>query len=358
MNRIGMLTWVVMLYCAIAGAQTATQPYALFSPEMIAQLKPLGNSLVAEEVIDLAKVALKATPGAIAHVHTEGTLPHQGIMDVSVKAERDWEGMLNLGLAYRMTGDRKYLDAEAKFLTAWAVTYQPDLNPIDETNMEKVIFALDLTRDDLPVDVQKQVLAMFRVMATGYLEHMEKLSCGKDTGNWESHRIKLATLTAYELGDAEMIAKARRYFEEQVKCNVRPDGSVEDFYRRDALHYVVYDLEPLETAALAARAHGEDWFHYTSPSGSSLPGAVKWLLPYTNGKKHMEFVHSSAAFDAARDRAGEVGYSGPWDTRNGINTLALAAKLDQRYTQALAQLMKSTGKLPQPWLQLVMVLKM
>ena len=361
MMRLGKLASSVALFGAIAAAQSAPPPaksFALFSPAMIAQLRPLANTPTALHITDAAKSESKAAPGAIVHVHTEGTLPHQGIWDASVKAEQDWPIMLNLALAYRLTGDRKFLDAESRFLAAWAATYHPDMNPIDETSMEKVIFAFDLTRDDLPVEVQQPVLAMFRVMATGYLEHIEKLSCGKDVCNWQSHRIKLATLTAYELGDAELIARARHFFAEQVKCNIRPDGSVEDFYKRDALHYVVYDLEPLQTAALAARAHGEDWFHLVSPTGSSLPSAVDWLLPYTSGKPHMEFVRSSVPFDATRDKAGLAGYSGPWDVRNGITTLTLAARLDARFTPALALLMKHTGVQPQPWLQLLLALKM
>jgi len=356
MQRIGMAV-LVMLWAGIAGAQM--QPYAVFSPEMNAQLKALAGSGPGKSILRAADSAAKLTPAPLGHVHTEHTLSGDPIREKSIVAERDWDRMLNLGLAYRMTGDHKYLDAETKFLGAWVALYQPDLNPIDETRMDYILFAFDLTRSDLPQPLQVKTLALFRTMATGYLKDIEKLSCGKDTGNWQSHRIKLATLTAYELGDPELIARAKKFYQEQVKCNVHPDGSVEDFYKRDALHYVAYDLEPLLTTALAAKVHGEDGFHWKSPTGSSVAIAVDWLLPYTSGAKtHEEFVHSKVPFDAERDKAGEKGYSGPWDAKAGVTTLWLAALQDAKYGPAAQQLDTRMGVQPAAWIQLLTSLKL
>ncbi|MFX7825106.1 hypothetical protein ABTK20_22155, partial [Acinetobacter baumannii] len=39
---------------------------------------------------------LAPQPRASARVHTDGTLPHQGIWDASVEAERDWPLMRQL----------------------------------------------------------------------------------------------------------------------------------------------------------------------------------------------------------------------------------------------------------------------
>jgi hypothetical protein len=343
-------------FAAVAGAQT--QPYAVFSPGIAAQLKAQAGSGPGKSILHAADSAAKLTPGPLAHVHTEHTLSGDPIREKSIVAERDWDRMLNLGLAYRMTGDHKYLDAEANFLGAWVALYHPDLNPIDETRMDYVFFAFDLTRSDLPQPLQVKMLALFRTMATGYLKDIEKLSCGKDIGNWQSHRIKLATLTAYELDDPELIARAKKFYQEQVKCNIHADGSVEDFYKRDALHYVAYDLEPLETAALAAKVHGEDWFHWKSSTGSSVAGAVDWLLPYASGAKtHDEFVRSKVPFDAERDKAGEKGYSGMWDAKGGVTAMALAAALDAKYAEPSRQLNARVGAHSPVWIEFLTSLR-
>jgi hypothetical protein len=351
-----MILGMLLLGGTMVGAQT--QPYALFSQSMAGQLKSLADTPAMQKEIRAADAALSVTPGPMAHVHTTHTLPGQSIRDKSVVAERDWDRMLNLALAYRASGDKKYLEAETRLLTAWTDVYTPDFLPIDETHMDYILFAFDLTRADLPQPLQVKTLALFRAMATGYLKDIEKYSCGKDICNWQSHRIKLATLAAYELGDSALVAQAKRFYQEQVKCNVRPDGSAEDFYKRDALHYVVYDLEPLETTALAARTHGEDWFHYQSPTNSSLPGAVNWLMPFASGAKtHEEFVHSTVPFDAERDKVGEKGYSGKWDVVGAMQTLALAAVLDRKYASPLGALMKTTKHQPSDWIQLVAAMK-
>ena len=353
--RLRLLTPVFLLSVLPCAAQsTAVQPFAVFSPAAIARLPQQAKSPAGQKAIAAADEALSITPTPMAHIHTTHTLPGQSIRDQSVAAERDWDRMLALGLAYRLTGEKKYLDTEAKFLGAWVNIYTPDFLPIDETNMDKILFAFDLTRADLPAAVQQKALALFATLATGYLKDIEKNSCGKDIANWQSHRIKLATLSAYSIGDAGLIASAKKFYEAQVGCNIRPDGSVEDFYKRDALHYVVYDLEPLETAALAGREHGEDWFHYTAAAGRSVPHAVDWVLPYTSGAQtHMEFVHSTVPFDAERDKAGEKGYSGPWDPKNGTAMLALATMLDAKYAAPLAELEAKQKTQPTPWMQLL-----
>ena len=352
------------MVCVSGGGQTAGSAvqghaYAIFSPAVIALMPQQAKTPVGQKVIHMADEALSATPDPMAHIHTTHTLPGQSIRDQSVAAEHDWDRMLMLGLAYRLTGDTKYLQAETRFLSAWTAVYTPDLLPIDETNMDKILIAFDLTRADLPAAVQQKTLQLFAAMAAGYLKDIAKNSCGKDIANWQSHRIKLATLSAYSIGDAALIASAKKFYEAQVGCNIRPDGSVEDFYKRDALHYVVYDLEPLETAALAGQAHGQDWFHYTAADGRSVPHAVEWVIPYTTGAKtHEEFVHSTVPFDAERDKAGEKGYSGPWEPKNGTAMLALATMLDPKYKASLDALTKSAHSTPTAWMLLWMQARM
>ncbi len=72
----------------------------------------------------------------LAKLHTEGTLPHEGIYDESVEAEKDLGLMRDAALAWRATGDERYLRLVDRFLFAWVTTYQPSFNPIDETNFE------------------------------------------------------------------------------------------------------------------------------------------------------------------------------------------------------------------------------
>jgi len=64
---------------------------------------------------------------------------------------------------------------------------------------------------------------------------------------------------AAALADEALVSAAERLFLQQISTNIAVDGQVMDFTQRDALHYVVYDLEPLTMAVIAARPFGRHW---------------------------------------------------------------------------------------------------
>jgi hypothetical protein len=275
-------------------------------------------------------------PAAFRHVHTEHTLPGDPIREASLLAERDWPFMLDNALAWRAGGGEAYLRTAERFLGAWAAVYRPDFNPIDETRLDSLIETYAIVRERLDAPLRASAERLIRALAEGYVERMKQ---GRDRGaqqsswtnNWQSHRVKLVTLAAAALGDPALFAQARRAYDRQLTANIRADGSVIDFAERDALHYVVYDLEPLLRAALAARAMNEDWYG-PRDGRPALADAVRWLEPYARGvETHMEFAHSSNAFDAERVRAGVAGFSGPFEPRRAAEVFWLAAAFELRY---------------------------
>jgi hypothetical protein len=330
---------------------TNSNPYALISPVMGERIRESVKTHAAQRMRAWAVEDLKKSPKAVPRVHTEGTLPHQGIFDESVVAQKDWSIMLNLAVAWKLTGDSRYLRACEKYLDAWLAVYTTNLNPIDETKLEKMFFAYDLTRMDLSEATRGKMDLFLKKIAEGYLHDAEKT---RDHENWQSHRIKLATLAAYSLGDKSMIERSREAFRKQIKLNINPDGSVIDFRTRDALHYVVYDLEPLVVACLAAKAHGEDWFHHGSGDSSSVEAAVDWLTPFALGEKtHEEFVHSKATFDAKRAKAGIRGYSGIWEPCNSTELYQMAAFVDSKYAPIAGKIISESGQQPNSWLEIL-----
>ena len=297
----------------------------------------------ARRILAAAEKHLDDKPHALAHVHTEGTLPHQGIRDESIEAERDWPLARQAALAWRLSADARYLRQVDSYLAAWSATYQPDFNPIDETNLDGLIDAYVLASAALPASTRDATRALLRKLGDGYIARIRAFAdqhkSGSQTNNWQSHRVKLVTLAAAALGDQAMLKTAHALFQRQLADNLKPDGETIDFAERDALHYVVYDLQPLVAAALAARPFGGDWLHEAGPQGASLAKALDWLRPYAEGDKtHEEFVHTHVQFDRDREQAGEKGYSGPWD-RNGASALYwLAAQLDDSYLPLARQL--------------------
>jgi hypothetical protein len=287
---------------------------------------------------------------AVRRLHTEGTLPHEDIYDQSKDAEKDLDLLRDAALAWRATSDDRYLKLVDRLLYAWVTTYEPSFNPIDETPFEGLILAYDMTASALPVKTRNATMAFLTKLANGYIAQIDAQKrplTGTFRNNWQSHRVKLIAMAAFTLDNRKMIDAAQRLYVEHVNDNIAPDGTTVDFGERDALHYVTYDLQPLVTAALAARRHNRNWLNERAPNGATLAAALNWLTPYASGSKtHEEFVHSSVPFDAKRREAGMPGYSGQWDPKNAAELYHLAARLDGRYTPVALKLAPT----PPAWL--------
>lgn len=343
--------WLAALTLPLIATATHAADFAILGPSF--GQGPI-DAAARDLVIARATESLGRAPGAIPRLHTEGTLPGHGIRDISIKAKQDQPIVLNLAIAWRLTGDRRFLDGASRYLEAWANIYQMSFNPIDETGFDTLILAYDLTENDLPGPLRAKLDQFWRSMAVGYLDAMDAGPRNAET-NWQSHRVKLATLSAFQSGDAAIIDRARKAFRKQVDVNLHADGSMYDFHERDALHYVTYNLDPLMMAALAAQAHGEDWYAWTSPKGASLPRSLDWLSAYARGEKtHIEFVRSKIQFDRDRAASGQKEYAPhPWDVANAVGTYSLASLLEARFLPLRDDLVRKTGKSPPVWTEIL-----
>ncbi|WP_338524827.1 alginate lyase family protein [Pseudomonas batumici] len=354
MSRVspGTAAWVLGISTALFGTLSSAASTVATSTQIMSLCQPAATSPSAKQLLAAAKRHLGDGNHALPHLHTEGTLPNQGIREQSIEAEKDWPVLRQAALAWRLSADPHYLQQVDEGLTAWTSTYQPDFNPIDETNLDQLIDAYTLTASELRPETREASRAFLRKLGNGYLEQIRQFhgsKSSKNINNWQSHRVKLVTLAAAALADRAMLEQAFQLFEQQVADNLLPDGSVFDFRERDALHYVVYDLEPLVQAALAAKPYGigDNWLGYTAPGGASLGRSLDWLVPYASGQRsHEEFVHTSVKFDRDRAHVGESGYSGSWEPKSSNKLYWLAAQLDARYLSLARQL----APYPQDWI--------
>ena len=285
----------------------------------------------------LADAAMQEQPHPITIIQTEHKLAGDPAKLATQAALKDMRALFALGYAYEVTGFRGYSDKSRTFILAWARHNRPTGDPIDETNLEPLIVAYDLTRGLFPAGDRSE--------ADGYLRRLiaAEWNARQVTNNWQSHRLKIVGLAAYALGDDALIAKALAGFKAQIEVNLNPDGSSTDFLQRDALHYHVYDLEPLLTFAIAAQKHGLDLYDYTSARGASLRRSVLFLLPYCTGEKqHAEFVHSTVKFDRERAANGEKEYRRGhlFNPEEGLKALALAAYFDDAVGPAVISLLR------------------
>ena len=343
MKKYRQKMWSLAVGCLLAVASSGTLAESICSLPLPPQVVSLSNGV---------KKNLSPQPRAIPRVHSEGTLPHEGIWDASVEARRDWPLMRQLAQLWRAKHRAEDAQALSRIMTEWARVYQPSFNPIDETGLDAYIDAYVIAHDALDASTQTAAQDFIRVLAEGYLQRMEAVVRPRASwlNNWQSHRIKLAVLGAAALNDQALWSRARTAFVAHLGRNIRSDGSTLDFEERDALHYVVYDLEPLVRAAMVAQQRGESWLNLSDKGGGSLIKALDWLVPYAVGEKtHEEFVNSRVAFDAKRNSAGLRGFSGTWEPKKAASLFAMAATLDERYAPIAQQLNPSGYLLVTCW---------
>lgn len=336
--------------CSATLIAALSSSFAIIAPASPAALPAVTKA----QIVTRARAALSRPPAPVPRLHTEGTLPGKGIRDMSIAAKRDHPIALDLAMAWKLTGEQAYRDGAANYLTAWAKTYHTYLNPIDDTGFDALLLAYDLVEPDLSASERTPIDRFWRGMAEGYLRAMEVGPKNSNT-NWQSHRIKLATLAAFQSGDEVMIRRAHLAYRRQLAANLRSDGSTLDFEERDALHYVTYNLDPLLMAAIAAQAHGQDWYREAAPSGAALPRSLAWLATFAlRERRHVEFAHSHIAFDRERAAAGQGEYAPhDWDPANSVNTFALAAILDRSFDNVRNELVRTSGGAPEPWIELL-----
>ena len=346
---------LTILCVSVAAKAQSTSPvsFAIVPPAVAAALRGKQGT-EAVEVIKAADAAILAGPHAVVRVHLEGTLPTDPWYRESWDSSRDWIKMMQLGMAFRITGDRRYVAAEQRYLDAWLAVYKISFNPIDETPMDQVMVAYDLTRSELAPATQQRMQAFYDQMAHGYVHFLDS-ETKEDVYNWQSHRIKLALLASYGLGDQALIAHSLELLRHHLDGNLLPGSVAIDFGKRDALHYTVYDLEPLTMAALATKSHsGTDLFAAKTANDGSLKGAVDWLEPYAEGReKHVEFSHSTVSFDMARAKAGVHGFSGEWDPAQSLLLYATASNLSPSYLPLYESIRTKSGCHTHDWLILL-----
>lgn len=295
---------------------------------------------------------LNQPPNPIDTIRTEGLLKGDPKKDKTKLALPDMNKMFALALQYRLTSDRNYLDKCISFLNAWAKINHSKGDPIDDTNLDKAIEAYDLIKNDIPLADKKPIDNWLSETARAEI-NSKRMKPGKATAinNWNAHRLKVVGEIGYALNNREFIDWTIDHLKSHININLYADGSSLDFKQRDALHYHLYDLEPmLKLAIIINRGDATNFYTYQSPNSSSIKKSVDWLIPYITGeKKHEEYVNTTVKFDHDRARNNEPGFAAGtlFEPKLAIPLLKSVVYFDQKYQTLLNQLLDGQSDINQ-----------
>ena len=336
------------LLCLLTVFSTLKAQYVGLNKAEISRLKAYlktdaTTSNIYTDYLNDANKALSERPNPRDTIVSEGHLKGDPNKTASALAMKDYRKVYALSLAYNVEGKKEYLDKAIEYLKAWATVNHPTGNPINDTKLDYVMMGYDMIRSNVS-ESDRQIIDNWLVVIAE--KELLKGTKGKATvfNNWHSHRLKVVGQIGFILNDKKFTDYATIGIEKQVETNLNPDGSTYDFLQRDALHYHLYDLEPLTTLSIIIkRATGVDEFRYISPTGTSIKKSTDWLLPYVTGEKtHEEYVNSKVAFDKARADNHEQGFQigHLFQPEKALYLLSLASYFDSNYTTIINQLKK------------------
>jgi len=296
----------------------------------------------------LATSYLSDQPNPIDTIRTEGLLKGNPKKIKTQNALADMNKMFVLALQFRLNGDKIYLDRSLSFLTAWAEINRPNGDPIDDTNLDKAVEAYDLIKNNIAAKDKLKIEKWLHEMAFAEI-NSKRMKSGRATAknNWNAHRLKVVGEIGYVLNDHELIDWMITNLKSHIHINLNPDGTSLDFKERDAMHYHIYDLEPmLKLAIMINRASGENFYTFQSATGSSIKKSVDWLLPYISGdKQHEEYVNTTVKFDRDRAKNNEPGFvSGTmFEPKSALPVLQLSVYFDANQIPLLNKISKGVS---------------
>jgi hypothetical protein len=281
-----------------------------------------------------AESYLSEKPDPIERINYEGMLNNHPDRIATVSHLYDMMRVEIWLSAWLITGDSRYEKIMRQYLLAWAKTYKPTGNPINENKLDPLLTAAVVLADRLERNEKNIVLKWLKDLAEAEINSVETMPWSVEN-NWHPKRLKIVALAAEVLDNNEwrdwVVEETRNY----IARALRPDGSSRDFEQRDALSYHISGVRPLlRLISLLPFEYREELYSGETPDGSSVARSVAFVVPYALGEEeHGEFLRTRVELDRRRAEAGLEHYQPgrPFDRKRSLSLFQLAGAFEEKY---------------------------
>ncbi|WP_373514362.1 alginate lyase family protein [Persicitalea sp.] len=288
-----------------------------------------------------AKGYLNDQPRPLKVIHYEGLLDTNPNRIDTEKSLRDMDKLAAWLFAYYATQDEAYAKNAKEYIVAWANTYQPTGNPINENKFEPLIHSYQTLRKYFSPDERERVQTWLSKIAAAEIAypHMPQ-------NNWKTKQIKLVGTIGLIVGREDFERYAVEDLKKYIDHALYDDGETFDLRQRDAMGYHVSGLKPLLVIAITMDQFRNDKggikiFDYQNPAGGSIRKSVDYVVPYALGEKvHEEWVNTKVELDRQRAAAGLAHYQPgvPYEAERSRELFELASYFDPEYQKVLRHL--------------------
>ena len=304
------------------------------------------------EMLAEAVSYLNFKPQPLEVIHFEGLLNTD---PARIETTRHLYDMDHLGLfvsAQAALGEDCFAQQVRAYVTAWASTYKPTGNPINERMLEAVLAGYDLLSPEWSPEEKMMIETWMRRVAELEIESA-RMRPGSTRNNWHTKRLSLVGQIGVILKDQPLIDYAVDGYHEYIGVGLYPDGSTEDFHKRDALSYHQSGLKPLLILARMMLRNGIKLFEYQHSNGVAVRRSIDFMIPFLDGTNvHAEFVNTQADIDHRRAAAGIPFYKTgkPYDPRDALELFELATFFDPAYLDIVRRITNSSAQRYPTWL--------
>lgn len=236
-----------------------------------------------------------------------------------------------LALAYYLNKQDTYLTKAKEHLLTWAISTEPDGNPIDLSRLQSLVWAYDFIKCQLSGAERQLIDNWF----TKISQALKNWPYGRMTSinNYTTHALSMRLLISKVIREPALKVTQKEIVQHLQK-NINPETGVTiDYKERDALYYQNFDLQPWIEIALQTNCCEEE----LSKAFNFL--ARKILSNEVSG----EFADSKVKFDQQRATHG-FSYTkkgGDFNIRKAAPTaIAFYTFSPQSYNKHLTQLIK------------------
>ncbi|MEM7682081.1 MAG: alginate lyase family protein [Planctomycetota bacterium] len=300
---------------------------------------------IAEALQNQARPWLSAAPRPIAVIHYEGLLNTDPRRIESVRHLSQMGEAATVLRYWQATEDPEAARALHSWIYAWAVTYRPTGNDVNENKLFPLLVAYASLRNAFEPAAQAEVDAWAEQL--GELHAQGVVEAGQ-TDNRFVKRVRLLACVALILDRPDWRHACRGAIQRYVSEGLRANGESLDLRQRDSLSYHGSGLKSAMEAAVLLGDVGRDLYAWRSADGASIQGSVRYVFPYAVGEKtHREWVGTTVELDRRRAEAGIAQYQPgrAYDSRRAIPLFEWAAWFDLRARAVAGRLLQAeTGR--------------
>ncbi len=297
-----------------------------------------GAQALAREIRESALPLLGSEPLPLEKIDYEGlvnTDPRRVACVEKLKQTGDAARLLRY---WQISADAKAAERLRSFINAWAETYQPTGNDVNENKLYPLLVAYMALRGKFEPAEREKIDRWVDQLGTLHLKGVKR---SRHFTNRYSKHVRLLCICANILGRDEWLEEGFKGIRRYVTRSLYPDGSSLDFKRRDTLTYHCSALKPVLELAITSGPKGRELYAWESPKGGSLKKSVDFVVPYAMGEKtHKEWVNSKVQLDHRRAEAGLEKYRPGrlFDPQDSLTLMEYASYFDPELKKVILHL--------------------